>query len=326
MTTFFKFLFYFSSSDSMKKRFKGKKNNLKKMLILFLGINVFIYSFFALLNYFYKTKLSKDDSVIVDLLFKNSTESMDIGNLYDLKSPSFLISYMFNKQLETKDSSTVVEIKEDQNFDNVVYIFNSHPKEEYSNSSLEAFSINPTVVTADYILKEYLKARNIGALVEKNSVVDILRQNNWKYGYSYKASRILLEEAYKNNDSLKIFIDLHRDSSKKNVTTVDIDGKGYAKVLFVIGLEYTTYENNLNFAMNLNNRIIQKNKNLTRGIMKKKGAGVNGVYNQDFHSNTLLIEVGGPENTLEEINNTIKILADVIADYLEATYEWKKEK
>jgi stage II sporulation protein P len=45
--------------------------------------------------------------------------------------------------------------------------------------------------------------------------------------------------------------------------------------------------------------------NLSKGIYKKGGPGVNGVYNQDFSPYTILIEIGGYENTTNEVLNTV---------------------
>lgn len=257
----------------MKKRFKGKKKNFKKLIVLFFLVSIFIYSFFVAINFLYKNKLSKNDSLIVDLLFKNSTSSFDINNLKQLNNPEVLINLMLNQEIEEKQNLHVDSTVNKQTIQTGVYIYNSHPTEEYSNSSLEAFAITPTVVTADYILKEYLMNRGINVTVEKNSVVNILKENNWKYGYSYKASRILLEQAYKNDENLNIFIDLHRDSSKRNVTTTYIDDTSYAKVLFVIGLEHSTYQKNLDFANQLNDMIKEKYPDLTRGYNAKKRFG-----------------------------------------------------
>ena len=58
------------------------------------------------------------------------------------------------------------------------------------------------------------------------------------------------------------------------------------------------------------------NKDLCRGIIKKSGKGVNGVYNQDFNSNTMLIEVGGQYNNISEVNNTLKVFANILSEYI----------
>ena len=66
----------------------------------------------------------------------------------------------------------------------------------------------------------------------------------------------------------------------------------------------------------LNERLIKVNSCLSRGITKKSGVGVDGVYNQDFNSNAILIELGGQYNTITEVNNTLKIFAKVLAEYI----------
>ena len=67
----------------------------------------------------------------------------------------------------------------------------------------------------------------------------------------------------------------------------------------------------------INNIINAKYPNLSRGIMKKKGYGVNGIYNQDLDSNVILIEIGGHENNIDEVNNTLELVADAIKEYLD---------
>ena len=174
------------------------------------------------------------------------------------------------------------------------------------------------------MLREKLNDLGIPSLVETTNIKDVLNSHNWIYKDSYKASRILLEEAFKNNPSLKIFIDIHRDSSAYNKTTYNKDNTSFAKVLFVVGLDYNGYEKNLNNAIKLNDIINDNYPGLSRGIMKKSGKGVNGIYNQNFQNNTFLIEVGGQYNSIEEVKNTINSLAKSIYIYVkEYIYEEK---
>ena len=44
---------------------------------------------------------------------------------------------------------------------------------------------------------------------------------------------------------------------------------------------------------------------------------MNGIYNQNLSPNSVLIEVGGQYNTIEQVNNTMPILANAILKYLE---------
>jgi len=47
----------------------------------------------------------------------------------------------------------------------------------------------------------------------------------------------------------------------------------------------------------------------------------NGLYNQDLSPNSLLIEVGGVDNTFEEMNRTLEVFADVFSEIY-----WDAEK
>ena len=169
---------------------------------------------------------------------------------------------------------------------------------------------------ASYILKEYLNDYDIKAIVENESLKNILNENNLTYKDSYKASRILLEQSIINYPTLTYFIDLHRDSSVYEKTTCVIDNKSYAKILFVLGLENKNYLENEKMINSLNERLIKVNSCLSRGITKKSGVGVDGVYNQDFSSNAILIEVGGQYNTITEVNNTLEIFAKILVEYI----------
>ena len=169
---------------------------------------------------------------------------------------------------------------------------------------------------ASYMLQEKLNNINISSIVEVNDITDYLRKNNLDYSKSYEVSRIYLNEIIKKYDSFRLFIDLHRDSAEKYVTTTEIDGKACAKVMFVVGLENPNYKENLNLTEKINNKIKEKYPTLTRGIMQKQGYGVNGVYNQDINSNVILLELGGNNNNIEEVNNTLNILANIIGEII----------
>ena len=86
--------------------------------------------------------------------------------------------------------------------------------------------------------------------------------------------------------------------------------------MFVVGLKHDNYQPNLDLANTLNDKLKAIDASLTRGVLKKDGAGANGIYNQDFDPNTILIEVGGQYNYIEEVNNILKVFANVLYDYL----------
>lgn len=303
----------------MRKRFKSRKkvNSLKKVVyIIFLLVGFFL----SYLFFYNKVRKSISEEDYLNYLLKVGfnhqvdrnyiTSSLGINAVSNLDNPA-------NVSEESKENSDKNIEKSALNENKpLIYIYNSHDTEEYLSSYFNVYNIKPDVKIAAYYLKEKLNDLGINAIVENQKIKDILNKNNWVYRYSYQASRVYLEEAKKNNPSLKYFIDLHRDSSKKETTTTSIAGKNYARVMFLVGLEHDNYEENLKVASSLNEMIKAKYPNLTRGIYKKSGPGVNGIYNQDFDSNCILIEVGGQYNSIIEVSNTIEVLAKVLYEYI----------
>ena len=126
----------------------------------------------------------------------------------------------------------------------------------------------------------------------------------------------MLENKKKEYGSLNYFLDIHRDSVNGNITTTEINGVKYAKVMFVLGLENENYLENKKVISEINNYLNLNYNGLSRGIYEKKGSGVNGVYNQDFNPNTILIEVGGVDNTIDEVYNTCEAISNILIKYL----------
>ena len=218
-----------------------------------------------------------------------------------------------NKNLRQK--KTIPVIKEESK-DPLIYIYNTHQTEEYETSTILDYSIKPTVTITNYILEEIFNKNKLYTYVEESNIKEILNKNSWNYSYSYKATRILLEQRKQEYPTLKYFIDIHRDSITKDKTTIHINDKSYAKILFLIGLENPNYQENLSFTEKLNNLINQKYPNLSKGIYKKGGPGVNGVYNQDFSKYLILVEMGGYQNTPIEVSNSSLALAECFMEVI----------
>ena len=218
-----------------------------------------------------------------------------------------------NKNLRQK--KTIPVIKEESK-DPLIYIYNTHQTEEYETSTILDYSIKPTVTITNYILEEIFNKNKLYTYVEESNIKEILNKNSWNYSYSYKATRTLLEQRKQEYPTLKYFIDIHRDSITKDKTTIHINDKSYAKILFLIGLENPNYQENLSFTEKLNNLINQKYPNLSKGIYKKGGPGVNGVYNQDFSKYLILVEMGGYQNTPIEVLNSSLALAECFMEVI----------
>lgn len=310
----------------MKKRFVSKKSSKFKLLKV-IGFVLIVYvSFLLAFKYLFQDNLKGkvDSELIIKYLLKNSINS-NIENLLKvhLSSPSSFLSLGLSTPIN--NSSVVVDTDEEivsgeetqyindpnpiEVKEPLVYLYNTHQLEGYNFQNLASYNIKPNVQMASYILKEKLIDLGIPTIVETRDIGEILRMNSWAYKYSYKASKLLIEDTLSKNKSIKYIIDIHRDSSSYEKTTLTQNGKSYARILLVVGKEHKDYQENLALATKLMNLIKTENEGIFRSIMIKFGPGVNGIYNQDISKNALLIEMGGQYNKIEEINNTIPILA-----------------
>lgn len=282
-------------------------------VFLFLILIIFLLKLLVnfLLNYVSGDTFLK---VLVGNSFGNTTEYQT----FDLKK-EYLYRNSFG--LYFADMPVMGEIPSLENIvnhdlTNVVYLYNTFQTDQYKNKIFNSYSIPAYVTQASFILKEYLEDYNIGSMVESNSVVKTLKENNIPYSNSYAASKILMEDALSKVGSLKYFFDLQISDYERDVTTTLIDGVNYAKILFVVGTDNGNYEVNQNFAIQLNEILESINPSLSRGVSLRGGTGYQGIYNQDFSDYTLLIQIGGIHNTIDEVNRSLKLLAKAIASFI----------
>jgi stage II sporulation protein P len=203
-----------------------------------------------------------------------------------------------------------------------VYIYFTHTRESYLpylkgvNDPNKAYHSQVNVTKIGDHLKSSLEKRGIGTTVDKTDVMANLNKKGLGFGKAYQESRPVVEAAMAGDRNLQYFIDIHRDGYRKDKTTIQLNGKSYAKLAFVIGGENANYEKNLALAKELHNLLDKKyGKGLSRGVIEKKGASTNGKFNQDLSQNALLIEFGGVDNTFEELNRSADALADVFSEF-----------
>ena len=209
----------------------------------------------------------------------------------------------------------------------VVYVYFSHNRESFLpylqgvTNPNHAYHSQVNVTNIGDKLKEELEKVGIGTVVDKTDIEAKLKEKGLSFARSYQESRTVVEAAVTQNRDLNYLIDIHRDSRRKKDTTIEINGKTYAKLAFVIGGEHANYEKNLAFANELQKRFDSSYKGLSRGVFTKKGSGTNGKFNQDLSEKAILVEFGGVDNTFEELYNSAEILAEVISDYY-----WQAER
>ncbi|WP_019154579.1 stage II sporulation protein P [Robertmurraya massiliosenegalensis] len=203
---------------------------------------------------------------------------------------------------------------------NLVYIYFSHTRESFlphlegvtDPNSAQHSKINVTRI-GDH-LKGQLERYGIGTVVDKTDIMTNLNEKGLTYSKSYDESRNVVEAAITGNRDLTYLIDIHRDSKRKDDTSIKINGKSYAKLAFVLGAENPNYEKNLKLVSEIHKKLEEKYPGLSRGVIKKEGASTNGKFNQDLSENAMLVEFGGVDNTFAELNLSAEAFAEVFSE------------
>lgn len=208
-----------------------------------------------------------------------------------------------------------------------VLIYHSHNRESWLNISKRtpgtAAVDHPTknITLVGKHLVEALNEQGVGTEFIDEDIYQQLVNQGKSFPFSYAQSLKSITAATENNRHLYYFFDLHRDDTPREKTTITINGKTYARLMFVIGKRNPSYKENLKIANELNERLEKKYPGLSRGVDDKGKDEGNGEYNQHVSPGSLLLEVGGIGNTIEECLNTVEAYADVFAEYF-----WQAER
>ena len=140
------------------------------------------------------------------------------------------------------------------------------------------------------------------------------------YTESYDRSRATAQEYLRQYPSIKVVLDVHRDAIEdadgtrvKPVCT--IDGESTAQVMIIAGCDngsticLPNWRLNLRFAAAWEQAMESRFPGLTRPVL----CGYR-FYNQDLTTGSLLIEIGGHGNTLEEALRAGEFAAQALAD------------
>ena len=330
----------------MKKRIhlKRKKSN-KKVIKFFVFIVFFIFCFSYLKN---NIKLNIKDK---DYLNFSLNESYGKKNGYsfiiskilllfnrDLNRPESLLTFNKDKNSpnnvnnEVKEEPPKEDIYKEEDYlkitsyientnrinveDPIVYIYNTHQLETYSNEGLENYNMTPNVMMASYLLSDKLNKNGIKTISEDTNMREFIDRMGLPSDELYGASRVFISNVREKYPSLKFFIDLHRDSVNKDISTIEINGKNYARVLFVLGTSNENCEENEKVMYKISDMINERYNKLSRGIYEIYIDDWKEAYNQDVSNNAILIELGGVDNTMTEVLNTLDVLSEVLSDYI----------
>jgi len=225
------------------------------------------------------------------------------------------------KAIDDTDEEEQKEQKIDRLSEDIVLLYNSHNRESFlphlpdeKNPNL-AYHEEVNITRVSDRIAETLANYGIASHVDHTDFMEILHEKGWKYGKSYAASRPVVKKAIEQNNDIQFAFDIHRDSLPRDKTTKSYKDESYATILFIIGAENKGYKKNIELAKELHYIIDKNYPGISKGVITKEGANVNGVYNQDLLENSVLIEIGGYENTLEEMYRSADVLAEAFSDY-----------
>lgn len=143
-----------------------------------------------------------------------------------------------------------------------------------------------------------------------------------KYSGAYERSCENISKILKENPSIQIVLDIHRDAiyqkdGSRVKPVAEIGGRKAAQIMIISGCEdgnvtnFPNWEKNLSFAVQLQNKLKNDNPQLVRPLMfcSRK-------YNMHLTPCSLLIEFGTDANTLSEAVYSAELFAKSLSEFL----------
>lgn len=194
-----------------------------------------------------------------------------------------------------------------------ILIYHTHSQEAFVDSI--PGDANTSIIGAGKRLAEILEEEYGYQVLHHTGEYDIEGRD-----YAYTEAQPAIEQILKENESIEVVIDLHRDGVRDDLKLVsEVGGRQTAQFMFLNGLSKTkergeiTYlpnanlEDNLAFAFQLQTKANEYYPNASRRIYLRGYR-----YNLHFKPKNLLIELGAQTNTVEEIMNACDPIAHII--------------
>lgn len=150
----------------------------------------------------------------------------------------------------------------------------------------------------------------------------VTQHDNPSYDGAYDRSFETIQKYLEKYPSIKVVLDIHRDSmTQEDMTrlkpTFTYNGKKAAQIMIMTGHDssytyFPTWEDNLKFALLLQNTC----ETMYSGMTRPLNFG-DFTYNMNANSGSLLIEVGTDANTLDEAVLSGELLGNALAEVLQ---------
>lgn len=194
-----------------------------------------------------------------------------------------------------------------------VLILHTHTTESYTKTS-ESYEETSAFRTLD----ERYNMLSVGdalAQVLEASGIPVIHDREIhdypSYNGSYAHARRSIQAYLKENPSVCLVLDLHRDASgdlnNQFRPRVTVDGESAAQLMLVMGAGHDRWEDNLSLGVKLHAQLERIAPGITRPISLRSQR-----FNQDLSTGALLIEVGAAGNTHDEAIRAARVLAQAI--------------
>lgn len=260
---------------------------------------------------------SSNDGTIIESDYSKQNATSEFNGVYlrnTTQNHSVNIEEYLNKQVQAY-------IDEDKP---TVLIYHTHTTETYE-------LLDRNFYTNERNTRSENSAENMVRIGEE--ICKILEENGYKTIHdktvydeqlsgAYDRSRENVSKILKDNPSIQIVLDIHRDSiyqkdGSKIKTVTEINGRKAAQVMLISGCEdgnvtdFPNWQKNLTFALQLQEKLVNDNKTLMRPLMfcSRK-------YNMDLTPCALSVEFGTDGNTLSEAVYSAQLFANSLSEFL----------
>ena len=133
---------------------------------------------------------------------------------------------------------------------------------------------------------------------------------------SYDNARAAIQKHLKENPSIEMVLDLHRDAAERPdgsqwATSATVNGENSAQQMLVEGTKvnyvHPNWKTNLSIAEKMNVLMERIAPGVTRPIDLRRQR-----FNQDLSIGSLIVEVGAAGNTHQQAKNSMAVLAEAI--------------
>lgn len=294
-------------------------------------------------DYIYTSDLTQTPSDIIENMKKTTSYGYD-GDIIektftDHQATDSFGNVFVRNVTDNTDIDISAVLSEELNFDitdvsrPVVLIYHTHTTETYILGNSDRFSSDAPERSDDSSLNMLRIGDEITGVLEASGIGVIHDRTVYDSVYTgaYNKSREGVERILRENPSILITLDIHRDAIYYSDTQrvrpcAEIKGEKAAQMMIITGCQdgnvtdFPHWESNLRFALQLQKAANDKYENLMKPVffcMRK--------YNMDLTPYSLLIEVGTDVNTLQQAAYSGRLLGDVLADFIkEHAKETKK--